>query len=87
MDNLRPFYPCQTVSGETYVVDARSNRVVRNVAMSFDVGQRWAEAKRIANRMNNERVIAVYARRRAVVQWIAVCVIIGGVLALLTWLT
>lgn len=51
---LGPFYPAQVATGETYVVDGRSGKVVETVDGSFDTIQRWALAKRRADKLNAE---------------------------------
>jgi CHASE3 domain sensor protein len=64
MTSLRPFYPAQTVSGETYIVDSRSGKVIRTVAQSFDTTERWRMAQRLANQLNAAHVQAVHESRR-----------------------
>lgn len=62
--NPRPFYPAQTATGETYVVDGRTGKVVRSIASSFDTTERWGRAKQLAKQMNAEHVGRVYAVRQ-----------------------
>jgi hypothetical protein len=62
--SLKPFYPCQTTTGETYVVDGRTQTVVRQISTSFDTTARWREAKRIAAKLNGEHIHRVYAARQ-----------------------
>jgi len=61
-----PYYPAQTQSGETYVVDGRFNppRIVSTVACSFDTTERWHIATLRARRFNDDHLSAIYARRR-----------------------
>jgi hypothetical protein len=77
MRTLRPFYASQTQTGETYVVDGRSNKVVRTVVSSFDTTERWREAQRIANKLNAANVTTVYARRRALALLVVLALLVA----------
>jgi len=59
-----PFYPAQVESGETYVVDGRTNKVVHTVSSPPDTTVRWALARSEANRRNAAYVRATYATRQ-----------------------
>jgi hypothetical protein len=62
--STRPFYPCQTVTGETFVIDDRSNTIARQISSSFDTTERWREAKRIADKLNRDHIRRTYAKRQ-----------------------
>jgi hypothetical protein len=75
-----PFYPCQTEAGSTYVVDSRTDRVVREFLIPADVVGRWKRAKTHADKLNLEHVRRTYAmRQRRTVALLALAVILGAV--------
>ena len=53
----RPFYPCQTPDGTTFVVDERTGNVVKTIASNPDTVQRWKIAKALAIALNREAAV------------------------------
>lgn len=75
-----PYHPSQTATGETYVVDGRSNRVVATFNNNPDTTVRWILAKSEANRLNAEFVRNVYStRQRVTVAVITLAVILAAI--------
>ena len=64
MNRVRPYFPSQTHTGETYVVDGRNGQIVAIEIGSFDTAQRWQLAKRKAEKLNDAHSHKVYVRRR-----------------------
>lgn len=58
--SLGPFYPCQIATGETFVVDNRTQSVVWTAEGSFDTVERWIMAKKRAGKLNAD----LWNRRR-----------------------
>jgi hypothetical protein len=79
--NPNPFYPVQTTTGETYVVDGRSKRIVRTIASSFDTTERWRIAKADAAERNRAYVRRTVASRRRIA-----ALVLFAILAGLSWL-
>jgi hypothetical protein len=76
----RPYYPSQTETGATYVVDGRTGKVVSTVNCSFDTTGRWHIARQRAEHMNNVHESVYFARRRA---WVLVLFLV--VVAAVSW--
>lgn len=77
--NPRPFYPVQTPTGETYVVDGRTKRIVSKVSASFDTTARWVRAKAEAERRNRAHVQRTYALRQRLA--VIVIIVVAGAFA------
>jgi hypothetical protein len=60
----RPYFPSQTETGATYVVDCRSGKAVAGFRRSFDTTERWKAAVRAADSMNDKFEARFYWRRR-----------------------
>lgn len=75
-----PFYPAQTESGETYVVDGRTKKVVHTISSSPDTTVRWRLAQSEAHRRNSAHVRAVYSNRQRLTVGILTLLLVLGAL-------
>jgi hypothetical protein len=78
--SLGPFYPAQVASGETYVVDNRTQKVAETIDGSFDTVERWTIAKKRAAKLNAQwwnrrRVVTNRLRLGTLFALMAACIL------------
>lgn len=74
---LGPFYPAQIATGETFVVNGSTGKVVETIDGSFDTVERWTLAKKRANKLNAE----LWNRRRVTKNRLVVAFLVGLMVA------